>query len=178
MQPVEVVNFWRDAGPDRWFGKDDSFDDMVEIGFELACDQAAAGTLDDWAESPEGALALVILLDQMPRNIHRDTAAAYAADSHARSIAAKAIDNGFDQQVEPAMQRFFYTPFMHSENIEDQNRCVELFRASDIADGEKWAEHHRRIIQRFGRFPHRNAILGRESTEEEKAWLENGGYKG
>ncbi|MGB8633841.1 MAG: DUF924 family protein [Rhodanobacteraceae bacterium] len=178
MQAAEVILFWRDAGPKRWFGKNEAFDDMCEIGFEDTCDKAARGELDQWMQSADGALALMILLDQMPRNIHRGTPEAYAGDAHARKLAELAIGEGFDQQVDPSLRQFFYTPFMHSESMDDQNRAVELYQGLPGEDADKWAVHHRRIIEQFGRFPHRNAILGRDSTAEEQAWLEQDGFKG
>lgn len=176
MNPSEVTHFWHDAGPRRWFSKDSTFDDMCELSFEHACDQAAEGKLDGWMESADGALALMLLLDQLPRNIHRGTPKAYAADPHARQRAAQAIDLGFDQQVDELMRQFFYTPFMHSEDMADQERAVQLYAAMDDDDSAKWAIHHHRIIEQFGRFPHRNTILGRDSTNEEQTWLNNGGF--
>lgn len=178
MRADEIINFWRDAGAKRWFGKDQSFDDMCEIGFEDMCDKAARGELDQWMQSANGALALMLLLDQMPRNIHRGEAQAYAGDEHARKLASLAIGEGYDQQVGEPLQQFFYTPFMHSESLDDQNRAVELYQALPADDADKWALHHHRIIEQFGRFPHRNAILGRKSTAEEQAWLDQGGFKG
>ena len=172
----EVVDFWRDAGPERWFAKDETFDDMCEMAFGDASDDAVAGGMQGWESDAEGALALVILLDQIPRNTHRDSAKAYAGDERARRVADAAIQNGFDVQVAPELQRFFYIPFMHSESLDDQKRSVELNGASGDADSAKWAQHHHDIIERFGRFPHRNALLGRDSTAEEKAYLAEGGF--
>ena len=172
MKPEEVVNFWRDAGPQHWFKKTRAFDDMCELGFEEVSEQ------DHWMRSAEGALALVLLLDQMPRNIHRGTKKAYSADEKARQISNQAIEQGFDQQVDASLRQFFYTPFMHSEDLADQDRSLELYQAMDGAETGKWAAHHRDIVARFGRFPHRNAILGRESTAEEQEWLDQGGFSG
>lgn len=176
MQAEEVINFWRDAGPKRWFNKSESFDDMCEIGFEGTCDKAVNGELDRWMQSANGALALMILLDQMPRNIHRGTAQAYAGDEHARKLAHLAIGEGFDRQVDESLRQFFYMPFMHSESMGDQERATELFQDMPGNDADKWAVHHRHIIEQFGRFPHRNAILGRKSTPEELVWLDKGGF--
>lgn len=178
MQAEEVINFWRDAGRKRWFSKEESFDDMCEIGFEDTCDKAARGELDQWMQSASGALALMILLDQMPRNIHRGTAQAYAGDEHARKLAGLAVGEGFDRQVDESLRQFFYMPFMHSESMDDQDRATELFQELPGDDAEKWAVHHRRIIEQFGRFPYRNTILGRESTPEEEAWLDKDGFTG
>jgi uncharacterized protein (DUF924 family) len=174
----EVVDFWRDSGPERWFSKDETFDDMCEMAFEDAYDEAARGDLDDWMADAQGALALVLLLDQMPRNMFRGTAKVFAADTKAREVADHAIAQGFDAQVEDILRPFFYLPFSHSEDPADQERAVELNRGLGTPDADKWALHHQSIIQKFGRFPHRNEVLGRESTPEEKAWLDEGGFKG
>lgn len=178
MQAGEVIHFWRDAGPEHWFNKSEVFDDMCEIGFADACVQAAQGELDDWMESADGALALMILLDQLPRNIYRGTPQVYAADARARELANQAIVRGLDQEIDTLMRQFFYTPFMHSEDLGDQDRSVQLYESMGDDTTTKWARHHRDIIRRFGRFPHRNAILGRETTAEEQAWLDQGGFKG
>lgn len=135
-------------------------------------ENALAGRLDAWAESIDGALALVIALDQFPRNMFRGTPRAFAADAKAREIADQAISRGFDRVLLPPKRGFLYLPFEHSEKLEDQKRCVALFEAAgDDADGLLWAVKHLRIIERFGRFPHRNRILGRESTPEEIEFL-------
>ncbi|MBB1087807.1 DUF924 domain-containing protein [Lysobacter sp. SG-8] len=178
VSPSEVVTFWRDAGVERWFGKDETFDDMCEMAFEDAVEDAAAGKAEHWMDSAEGALALVLLLDQMPRNIHRDSAQAYAHDALARQYADQAIERGYDVEVDPTLQVFFYLPFEHSEDLEDQQRSVELHQNLVGEDADKWAVLHKDIIERFGRFPHRNAVLGRETTAEEQAWLDAGGFKG
>ncbi|KAB8189928.1 DUF924 family protein [Lysobacter maris] len=174
----EVVDFWRDAGPERWFAKDETFDDMCEMAFEDAMDDAAAGKGEAWMKSAEGALALVLLLDQMPRNIHRGTARAFAYDEIARRYAGEAVDRGYDAEIDPALRAFFYLPFEHSEDIGDQERSVELHRNLEGEGADKWAVLHKEIIERFGRFPHRNAVLGRDTTAEEQAWLDAGGFKG
>ncbi|AWV08652.1 DUF924 family protein [Marilutibacter maris] len=174
----EVVDFWRDAGPERWFAKDETFDDMCEMAFEDAMDDAAAGKGEAWMKSAEGALALVLLLDQMPRNIHRGTARAFAYDEIARRYAGEAVDRGYDAEIDPALRAFFYLPFEHSEDIGDQERSVELHRNLEGEGADKWAVLHKEIIERFGRFPHRNAVLGRDTTPEEQAWLDAGGFKG
>lgn len=176
VSPEDVVTFWRDAGPPRWFAKDDAFDREFTARFLQAHEAAARGELDDWAGSPQGALALCVLLDQLPRNAFRGTARVHATDPLARAVAAAALDAGFDREVEPALRQFFHLPFMHSERLEDQDRSVEL--AGDDPESLRWAMHHRDIVRRFGRFPHRNAVLGRESTPEERAFLAQGGFGG
>lgn len=178
MTPETVIDFWRKAGPDKWFGGGPDFDEACRSSFREAWTAARGGTLDAWAETPDGALALVILLDQMPRNMFRGTSEVYATDVDARRVAGRAIELGFDQTVDPAMRRFFYLPYMHSEDIVDQRLSVALNRQVD-ADLLKWAEHHHDIVARFGRFPHRNAVLGRTSTAEEAAYLAgDGAFKG
>ena len=177
--PQEVVAFWRDAGRERWFTKDEAFDALCRERFLPTYEAAARGDLNDWELVPDGALAVVLLLDQFPRNMFRGTRRAYATDPAAVLAAERAIERGFDRTVEPALRRFFYLPFMHSEELADQERSVALNEALGDADSIKWARHHRDIIAKFGRFPHRNAILGRESTAEEQALLaEEGAFKG
>jgi uncharacterized protein (DUF924 family) len=175
--PQSVLAFWRAAGPDKWFENDAGFDAEISGRFARTYEAAAAGELA-WDENPEGALALVVVLDQFPRNMFRNSARAFAADPLAREVAARAIARGFDQLVPIAERMFFYLPFEHSENLADQERCVALNRANGDADATKWAEHHADLIRRFGRFPHRNAVLGRATTAEEQAFLDGGGFAG
>ena len=176
--PDDVLAFWRDAGPDKWFNKDTAFDNEIRTRFLDTYEAAAAGTLPDWEATREGALALIIVLDQFPRNMFRGSARAFAADPLALAAATRAIERGFDIAT-PAQERtFFYLPFEHSEDLADQERCCALFRATGDADLVKWAELHADIVRRFGRFPHRNAVLGRMTTVEEQAFLESGGFAG
>jgi len=174
---VEVVAFWRAAGPQRWFEKDASFDDDIRRRFLKLHDDAAAGKLTDWEGNAEGALALLILLDQFSRNMFRGQARMFANDPLALAIASRAILNGFDGAF-PDLRSFFYLPFMHSEDLADQERAIAFYRACNDADNLKWAELHADIIRRFGRFPHRNAVLGRVSTPEEQGFLDDGGFAG
>jgi uncharacterized protein (DUF924 family) len=176
--PAEVLAFWRAAGRDKWFEKNDAFDADIRARFLDTYAAAAAGRLAQWEEDPEGALALVIVLDQFPRNMFRGDARTYAADPLARAVAARAIARAFDQCFPPAERRFFYLPFEHSEHLADQERCVALNRAAGDEEGVKWAELHADIIRRFGRFPHRNGVLGRATTAEEQAFLDGGGFAG
>jgi len=184
LQPADVTAFWREAGYKRWFGKDDAFDAQIRRRFEAAHMAAARGEMAAWEKTPEGALALLILLDQFPRNMFRGSAHAFATDPLALAIARRAVEAGLDQTVEPAVRVFFYLPFEHSERQEDQDRCVELCQALRAAAGESaqgaldYAIVHRDIIARFGRFPHRNAALGRETTPDEQAFLDDGGFAG
>jgi len=176
--PAEVLAFWRAAGRDKWFEKNDAFDAEIRTRFLDTYAAAAAGRLAAWEEDPEGAFALVIVLDQFPRNMFRGDARTYAADPLARAVAARAIANAFDQRFPPAERRFFHLPFEHSENLADQERCVALNRSAGDEEGVKWAELHADIIRRFGRFPHRNGVLGRATTAEEQAFLDGGGFAG
>ena len=176
VTPADVLSFWRDAGPDRWYRRDDIFDAEVCRRFLTLWQCAAAGELSAWEKSDDGALALVIVLDQFPRNLFRDDGRTYASDALARDVAQRAVENGVDTRVDPALREFLYLPFMHSEHLADQLRCIELSRAAGHAENLKWAEHHADIIRRFGRFPHRNRLLGRETTPEEQAFLDAGGF--
>lgn len=172
-----VVSFWREAGPALWFAKDDAFDTRFRNRFLAAHEAAARGELASWAVSTEGALALIILLDQFPRNAFRGSARTYATDGHARLVAHAAVMSGHDREVEPELAKFFYLPFAHSEDLADQERSVALVRRLGEPDLSH-AQHHLDIVRRFGRFPHRNPILGRAMTAEEQRYLDNGGYKG
>jgi len=172
-----VVAFWREAGPALWFAKDEQFDARFRERFLRDHEAAARGELTQWQATPEGALALVILLDQFPRNAFRGTSRMYDTDAMARKVANTAFASGYDQKLPRELQKFLVLPFAHSEDLADQERSVALARRigpDDLAH----AEHHRDIVRRFGRFPHRNEILGRESTPAEKHYLDNGGYSG
>jgi uncharacterized protein (DUF924 family) len=175
--PAVVVAFWRNIGPEGWFEKSAARDDEIRRRFLTTYEAAAAGKLTGWEQNAEGALALLILLDQFPRNMFRGEARAFATDPVARAVASRAILNGFDGAF-PDMRSFFYLPFEHSENLADQERCVALNKAAADAEGIKWAEIHADIIRRFGRFPHRNAALGRMTTPEEQKFLDDGGFAG
>ena len=173
----DVATFWREAGPQRWFAKDEAFDAEFKSRFEAAHHAAATGALDAWAADAEGALALLVLLDQFPRNAWRNSAHMFATDGKARAVARAAIDAGLDRQVDDALRSFFYLPFMHSESLEDQERSVALNAALD-ANTQRFAVLHRDIIARFGRFPHRNKALGRDITPAEQKFLDEGGFAG
>jgi len=177
-QPQEVVEFWRAAGARRWFARDAAFDAECASRFLQAHHAAARREFENWMEDAQGGLALLILLDQIPRNVFRDSAHAYATDGLARAYAQRALEAGFDAQVEPALRPFFYLPFEHSEDLADQERALFLHRALPGENPDHWARIHHDIIRRFGRFPHRNAVLGRISTPEERAFLDSGGFSG
>jgi uncharacterized protein (DUF924 family) len=176
--PAEIVTFWREAGPDKWFADDHAFDLTVRSRFLAAHEAAAHGELAAWEDSSEGALALVLLFDQFPRNMFRDEARAFATDAMARAVADRALARGFDQATDPTMRQFFYLPFMHSEAPVDQDRCVGLYEALGDAEQLRYASEHRDVIRKFGRFPHRNRALGRETTPAEREFLDDDGADG
>lgn len=183
--PAEVAGFWREAGEARWFGQEPAFDAAFRGRFLAHHFVAAARRLDHWQATAEGALALLVLLDQFPRNAFRGTAHMYATDPLARRVADNAIAAGHDMTIEPALRLFFYLPYCHCESLDAQERALELIGAlaaeAGDAPGDTPLDHargHHDIIRRFGRFPHRNPILGRETTTAEAAYLAAGGFAG
>lgn len=176
-EAAELVAFWKAAGPPKWFAKDQDFDRRFRERFLASYEMAARGELSSWLQTAEGALALVLLLDQFPRNAFRGTPRMYATDELARKAADVAIARGFDRAVEEQLQSFFYLPFGHSENMADQERAVALCSRFS-PEQQKYALGHRDIVRRFGRFPHRNAILGRASSAAELDFLAQGGFAG
>jgi uncharacterized protein (DUF924 family) len=186
-QVQEILEFWfgkpdqPEYGKNRkvWFTKNPKFDQEVRSRFLSVYQQAAAGQLDDWKTSPLGCLALIILLDQFPRNMFRGQPQAFATDSQALAYAQHAVAQGFDKLLLPIQRGFVYMPFEHSENLEHQHQCVELFStledAPECSSGIDYAHRHLKVIKRFGRFPHRNEILGRETTPEEAEFLKQPG---
>ncbi|KTT47943.1 hypothetical protein SB11R_17455 [Pseudomonas oryzihabitans] len=175
MQPQEIVTFWRAAGRRQWFNGGPAFDAECRIRFEAAHFAASRREFENWLDSAEGALALCLLLDQIPRNIFRHSGHAFATDALALHYARQAIDAGLDLQIEPELRAFFYLPFEHSEAVADQHRSLELFEALGIEHYRSYAQAHLDVIVRFGRFPHRNRALGRINTAEEQTWLDAGG---
>lgn len=173
-----VVTFWREAGPQRWFARDAEFDARCEALFLETHLRAARRELDPWMRDATGALALVLLLDQMPRNLYRGSAHAYATDGLARHYAERALDAGFDAETDPPLRVFFYLPYEHSEAAADQRRSLELHARLPGGNAGDWARLHADLIERFGRFPHRNAVLGRATTAAEQAFLDAGGFAG
>jgi uncharacterized protein (DUF924 family) len=176
----EILAFWLEAGPGKWFAKDEAFDAEIRATLKATHHAAARGELEVWAQTPKGALALVLLFDQIGRNIFRGSAHAFATDPLARTVARAAIAAGHDRAVDPSLRSFFYMPFMHSEALADQDLGVEFFETLEREGGQsaRWARDHRDIIARFGRFPHRNAKLGRATTLAEQAFLDAGGFAG
>lgn len=182
-----LLDFWfapagdpaREKRRQIWFRSTPEFDAAVRANFLADHERAAAGALSDWEATPEGALALALLLDQVPRNVFRGSPRAYASDGEARAAAERALAQGFDREVPPVWRIFFYLPFEHGEDLCDQRRALELFTAlpvdPDRPEALNEVRRHYDIIARFGRFPHRNAILGRESTAEEISFLKEPG---
>jgi uncharacterized protein (DUF924 family) len=191
----ELLEFWFGDDPDDaavaeaktelWWGHSAQTDESLQSRFGGAASSAAADVLDHWSGSPRGRLALILLLDQLPRAIHRATPAAFAQDTKARAVAEQGLESGADRLLRPIERLFFYLPFEHSEDLADQDRSVELYRelASSVPMAHRatfaafvdYAVRHRDVIRQFGRFPHRNLILGRDSTLEEKAFLKQPG---
>ncbi len=167
-----LLDFWfSKAARDRWFNSTAEFDAALRQRYMDTWRQGRDGRLQDWEQGPGGALALVILLDQFPLNMFRDQPESFSTEAQSRAVASRAIESGFDAALPDDRKAFLYLPFMHSETLADQDRSVELFAAAGLDFNLKWARGHREIVRRFGRFPHRNAILGRTSSEEELAWL-------
>lgn len=178
IEPAEVLDFWFSAGPDKWFRKAPAFDAEITRRFGALADDAARGALDHWTASRDGTLALVLVLDQFRRNIYRGRPQAYLADAKALEIARAAVARGLDRELAVERRKWLYLPFEHAEDLATQEMAVALFAATGIEDDLKWAADHRDIIARFGRFPHRNAILGRQPTADEEQFLAGGGFAG
>lgn len=172
----QVIDFWF-SEPVRpmWFNATPEFDAQLREEYLQTYAAALNGELAHWAETAEGALALVICLDQLPLNMFRGQAESFAGEAPSREVAAAAIAQGFEQQLGNEQKAFLFLPYMHSESLADQDRSVALFEQAGLMENLRWAKHHRDIVAHFGRFPHRNAILGRESTAEELAWLASDG---
>jgi len=180
--PHTILEFWFEAsGPKKWYKKSDAFDAEIRARYEEFALESAAilrrNNSHEWEESPDSTLALIIALDQFTRNMYRDTKAAFAFDDLALAVAKRAIDRGHDLKISQDRRAFMYMPFMHSEVLADQDECVRLMDMRlNSASSLHHAKEHRKLIVKFKRFPHRNAILGRHSTDEERKFLESGGY--
>lgn len=176
MNPQDVLKFWfEEISQEAWFKKDANFDEMIRQRFLKTYQAARADDLKSWQTTAEGSLALVIVLDQFPRNMFRDKPQAFATDAQALKISKQTIANGMDQTLPKTQRWFMYLPFMHSEDLADQERSIELFKALGNENSLKYAHDHHAIIKRFGRYPHRNEILGRRNTPEEEAFLREPG---
>lgn len=172
----DVLEFWfSETGRVCWFNSTPQLDAQIRERFAALWETARNGAYDAWQDDAESCLALTIVLDQFPLNMFRGTSLAFASENQALAAAGVAVARG-DQRSLPGERAFFlFLPFMHSENLADQDRCVALFEETGLTDGLRWARHHRELIRRFGRFPHRNALLGRDSTPEEIAYLDSPG---
>ena len=178
MTPRDVIDFWL-AQPDKaYFVADAGFDERLRETFGIAHGKAVSGELDSWSETRDGRLALILLLDQMSRNLHRGTPDMFASDAKALALATNAIALSDDDDCDASVKRWYYMPFMHSEALADQDRCVELCGQAGLEDTLPFAITHRDIIKQFGRFPHRNEMLGRTTNAEEQAFLDAGGFSG
>jgi uncharacterized protein (DUF924 family) len=177
--PIELLDFWlHEVGPDGWYAGGDEIDALCRERFEDLWQAAHDGGLEHWVDGTVGTLAYLILTDQIPRNIHRGTALGFATDARARAAARKAVEAGWDLKAPEPERQFFYMPFEHSEDLADQAQSVQFLteRLASDPDMALHARAHQQVIARFGRFPTRNAALGRVSTPEEQAYLDQGGY--
>ncbi len=172
--PHDILAFWFAPGMNkRWFRSTTALDNDIRERFEATWRAGADGSLCDWEDSAEGALALVIVLDQFPLNMYRGTAQSFATEAEAIRVSRNALRHGLDRHLPGEQKAFLYMPLMHSEELADQDECVRRFAAAGLSDNLRFARHHRELIRRFGRFPHRNAILGRDSTPEELEYLDS-----
>ena len=173
-----VIEYWKSIGPKGWFTSDAEVDRTIAERFGDLYAEAAARKLEGWRSAPDSALALVLLLDQFSRNMFRDDGRAFAHDPYAVEICEKALIDGFDRKADRELFHFFYMPFMHSESILDQRRCIALFYGIGSSESVKFARIHHDVIARFGRFPHRNPVVGRHTTHAEQSFLDGGGFGG
>ena len=174
MTAKDIVDFWfAEECRKCWFNATSEMDEMIRKRFESIWRDARDNKLRSWMDSAEGCLALVIILDQFPLNMYRGKAESFSTEAASREVARYAIEQGFDQNMSVEEKGFLFLPFMHSENMEDQNESIALFERAGMTDNLKWARHHRDIVQRFGRFPHRNNILGRENSQQEDVYLQS-----
>lgn len=174
-ESLDLVDFWLSAGPPRWFARSDEFDDACGRYKDL-WQKGRDGQLEDWAETATGSFALIILLDQIPRNIFRGSAEQFTTDPLALKVAEGAVAAGFAKAQALPAKNFYYLPYQHAEDIAVQEKALDLYRATRNQEAYYWALVHHDVIRRFGRFPHRNKMLGRETTPEEKAYLDSGGF--
>jgi len=175
----DILEFWLQAGPPKWYVADDSFDQEIRDKFGDLWEKGAKGSLEDWTGHPRKALALIILLDQFPRNMFRQDGRAFSTDERAKAAACYSIKQGWDMRIDEPERQFFYLPLMHSEMLSDQDHCIRLMIERMPETGAPNVLHaraHREVIREFGRFPYRNTALGRETTPAEQTYLDNGGY--
>ncbi|MBX3504080.1 MAG: DUF924 domain-containing protein [Parvibaculum sp.] len=179
IRPRDVLDFWFAAGPEKWFAKSDDFDAEIKRRFAETHRTASEGRLDGWADNAQGSLALILVLDQFSRNLWRNDHRAFAQDEKALALADEAVRRRYDVETPVTARKWFYMPYMHSEDLAAQERGLAYF-AQRLDDPETmtFAVEHADIIRRFGRFPHRNEVLGRVTTPEEQSFLDQGGFKG
>ena len=172
MNHSDVIKYWfSEKSRQHWFSSTPEIDNEIKQRFEQLWINAASGKLNDWQDSPQGCLALIIILDQFPLNMFRGQAQSFASEAQSREVARLAIDKGFDRDLDPRSRAFLYMPFMHSEVFADQQLALQLFAQPGLEDNLRFARHHHDIVEKFGRFPHRNTALGRESSESEIEYL-------
>ena len=172
MTPQDIIDYWySDRIRKHWFASTPELDNEIQARFESVWERAAAGELDDWCDDALGCLALVIILDQFPLNMFRGQAKSFQTERKAIEVAKLAVVNKFDHLIDKDKLAFLFMPLMHSENLTDQDMSVQLYEAYGLEHNLKFAKHHRELVRRFGRFPHRNTILGRDSTAEEHEYL-------
>ncbi|MGI9357426.1 MAG: DUF924 family protein [Rhizobiaceae bacterium] len=178
VAPEEVLDYWIGIGAKKWWRRDDEVDSTIRERFGDTHAQAAAGKLDHWLKKPDSALALIIVLDQFSRNLNRNSALAFAQDTRCAHLVRGIMAKGLDERMRDDLRSFCYLPLAHAENPSDQERCIEEMRGLALKENIQAAEEHADIIRRFGRFPHRNDVLGRATTDDEQAYLNGGGFKG
>jgi|TARA_R110000824_G_scaffold118960_2_gene271443 uncharacterized protein (DUF924 family) len=178
VRPRDILDFWFAAGKEKWWSKSDAFDAEIRKLFGDSYHAGVAGKLDDWINEPQGALALILLLDQFSRNLYRNDHRAWEQDGKALAVAREAIARRFDVEIPLTARNWVYMPFMHSEDMAVQEESLGYFGRLGDPEIMKFAEEHADIIRRFGRFPHRNEVLGRVSSEAERDFLASGGFKG
>lgn len=172
IKPDEIIEFWYSSRiKEQWFSATVDLDREIETKYAFLWKQASRGDLSAWLETAKGCLALAIILDQFPLNMFRGKPESFSTEAMAIEVVQHALDKEYDKQLQPHLLPFLYMPLMHSENIKDQEYSVALFKATNLKSNLEFAEHHKNIIEMYGRFPHRNEILGRESTEQELAYL-------
>ena len=172
LTPKDILDFWyAEEMRSKWFASTPQLDAAIKEKYAPVWEAALRGELDAWLDTPEGCLALAIILDQFPLNMFRATAKSFSSEQQGIAVGKHAIQHGYDKLLDRAQVAFLYIPLMHSENLADQDLCVQLFAAAELENNLRFAQHHREIVRRFGRFPHRNAILGRPSTAEELTYL-------
>lgn len=172
ITPTEIIALWfSEQGKQYWYNSTPEMDKELREKYSGLFHAAMKGELDQWQDTSEGALAMVIVLDQFPLNMYRGDIESFSGEAKSREVAAAAIGRGFDAALSDEQKSFMYLPYMHSESLADQDRSVELFTQAGLTEGLKWAEHHRDIVRRFGRFPHRNDMLVREGTSEEEDYM-------